>query len=77
MAKKPKSNMRSDKELQEVLRTWRTLVPAITTLSEAEAQRCIELESEGEQRRDFLMRLHGRYSRLRYERELHTLLRRA
>jgi len=75
VARKKKVDERTDKELQEILRTWRTMIIGISTLSEDEALRCLGLEAHGEARKDFIGRLYGRFNRLRGERELQDWLR--
>ena len=69
-----KKKVKVDTDLRKVLTTWRSLVAAITTLSEDEAYAAMQLESEGAQRKDIMLRLYGRFSRLRAERELKEML---
>jgi len=61
-------------DLRKVLTTWRSVIAAITTLSETEAYEAIQLENEGAKRKDIMLRLYGRFSRLRAERELKEML---
>jgi hypothetical protein len=69
--KKVKSNTVN---LRQMLSTWRTVIESITKLSEEEAAQAIEFEQNGAKRRDIIMRLYGRYNRMRTERELRELL---
>ena len=61
-------------DLREVLSTWRNVIESITKLSEEEAAQAIEFEQNGARRKDIMLRLYGRYSRMRAERELKELL---
>ena len=75
MAKKKRiSDCRDDRALKEILRTWRTMIVGVSNLSEEEALRCLKLETESDNRKDFVARLYGRFNRLRGERELQDWL---
>lgn len=62
--------MRPKKELRAILANWRALVDGITSLTEEEALWCLNEELATKRRKNMVARLHGRFNRLRGEREL-------
>lgn len=65
--------MASNKDFQEILRTWYTLSAAILSLSEAECEALYRAELAGQRRRTFLRRIMSRRNRLRLRREFDEL----
>lgn len=66
----PKGNFPPEK----VLKDWRELIQAIPLMDEEELKAALNVEVSGERRKDFIIRLHRRYNKLRSERELEELL---
>lgn len=56
------------------LASWRTMRQALETATEAQCLEMLDAERKGENRATFLMRIYGRYSMLRTERERRELL---
>lgn len=59
---------------KRVLANWRELMEALPHMNEKELKAALEEEVSGERRKDFMMRIHRRYNKLRSERELEEYL---
>lgn len=59
---------------EKVLENWRELLEALPHMNEEELRVAVEAEASGARRKDFIIRLHRRYNKLRSERELEEIL---
>jgi len=59
---------------EKVLEDWREMIQAVPHMNEGELKAAIEAEVSGARRKDFIIRLHRRYNKLRGERELEEYL---
>jgi hypothetical protein len=57
-----------------VLENWKEMMEALPYMNEDELLACLKRELKGERRKDFIVRLHRRYTKLRSERELEEYL---
>jgi hypothetical protein len=55
---------------KRVLLNWRELMEAIVLMNEEELHAALKYEVAHERRKDFIERLHSKFSRFRREREL-------
>lgn len=65
------------KDLSEYLATWETLNTWVMELTEETCKELLELEKQNGRRPQFLLRIYGRYNKLRCERERGELLQRS
>ena len=56
------------------LRSWVAMNEALKTLSEKDCWKLLEQEKKGQQRAQFMLRIHGRANKLRAARERRELL---
>lgn len=59
--------------ITESLHSWRTLNEALRSCDEATAGSMLSAERKGKARLQFMLRIHGAYSKRRYERERQEL----
>lgn len=60
--------------MQQHLENWTNLNLALRSIDEAQAKKLLSKEREGKKRINFLLRIYGRYNRLRSDRERRELL---
>ncbi len=72
--KLPKAAL-SDTQLAALLRSWATLQPELSNLTEGDVWRALAIERVNGRRLQILQRLHGRANVLRVARERKELLR--
>lgn len=60
-----------------ILKNWATLNAVLQDLSEKECEELLTNERNGQRRLQFLLRLYGRYNKLRSQRERNTLIKAA
>jgi len=59
---------------EKVLENWRELLEALPHMDEDELKAALDAEVSGARRKDFIVRLHRKYNKLRSERELEEML---
>lgn len=57
-----------------VLENWNELIKALPQMNEPELKRALAVEVGNDRRKDFILRLHRRYTKLRQSRELKEYL---
>lgn len=66
--------IRKEFKPERVLRNWRELVKAIPDMTEEELAKALAFEIESGARKDFVLRLHRRHSKLKRQRELQEMM---
>lgn len=66
--------MRKEYAPSVVLANWKTLSAALPHMEEKELEKALKQEVAGEKRKDFIIRLHRKFTRIRKERELKEYL---
>lgn len=61
-------------EMNAALATWPNLQASLSEASEEDCRKMLVMEREGKQRLQFLLRIYGRFNRLRAERERRELV---
>lgn len=70
-------SLMSTKNVQDanlILKNWQNLTSSILLLSEADLERLMKIERDGKHRPAVLLRMYGRFAKLRNERERRNLL---
>lgn len=57
-----------------VLTNWRKLMAALPKMNERELKKALDSELDGAKRKDFINRLHRKYTKLKREREMQEML---
>lgn len=60
--------------MQQDLQNWTNLNLALRSVDEVSAKKLLDAEKKGKQRIQFMLRIYGRYNRLRSDRERRELL---
>ena len=57
------------KLIDQALETWIGLNEVLKTCTEDDANKLLQAEQDGKKRRQFILRVHSRLNKLRYQRE--------